>query len=414
MKLPRIRPSAKAPAAAAMLIAIVLALVAGGVFSAPDVPTAPVREGEFQDVMLLRGEVRPVRSITLLSPSRGGELRIVRLARNGAMVKAGDPVIEFDRSLVMRTLEEKRSELKSAEAQIDQIRAKRRLGEQQLFTDVQKAQYDVERARLDLRGEDLLSKVDVEQKRLALADARSALTAVEEKRRAEQAAAAAELRSASQKRDKARYEVQDSEQQLRRLTVTAPAPGMVALLPNWRSGGAAGTSPEFREGDRVWPGAAVAELPDLSRVRIAAKLDEIERTRLNPGLAAMVRIDAVADREFSGTLSTISALTKPDFGTWPPARNFEAIVDVSEHDGRIRPGMNATARLIVDRVPHATLVPLQALFDENGRTVAYVAVRGGFETRVVTIARRSAEDAMVASGLRPGETVSLRKPQQQD
>src|SRR4030066_285253 len=68
--------------------------VSGGV--PEDVPTALVTRGEFVDVLELRGEARAVRSVVLTAPMQAGELQIVKLAKNGAAVKAGDVVVEFD------------------------------------------------------------------------------------------------------------------------------------------------------------------------------------------------------------------------------------------------------------------------------------------------------------------------------
>jgi multidrug efflux pump subunit AcrA (membrane-fusion protein) len=81
--------------AVAVVVVVVLAaiLVQRTASSAPDLPTATVREGTFEDVLTLRGEVRPSRSLTLSAPARGSDLRILRIARTGTRVKAGDPVI---------------------------------------------------------------------------------------------------------------------------------------------------------------------------------------------------------------------------------------------------------------------------------------------------------------------------------
>jgi HlyD family secretion protein len=375
--------------------------------SARQVPTTRVRHGTFEDVLTLRGEVRPSRSVTLSAPTRGGDLRILRIARTGTRVNAGDTVIEFDRSTVVRTLGEKASELKRAEAEIDRIRAQRRIAEQKLVTELQKARFDLERARLDTAGEDLLSRVDLEQRRLAVADAESKVRTAEEKLTAERTAAGAELRGAQQKRDKARLEVEDAERQLRQLSIVAPAAGIVTVMPNFRSGGAGGA--EFREGDRPWNGAALAELPDLSKGVIVAKLDESDRARLKDGLRAVVRIDAVPDKDFEGTLKTVSPLTRPDFSTWPPARNFEATIVLESVDPRLRSGMNATARLVTDRVGGATLVPIKALFALNGETVCYVRAGGAFVPRAVQVQRRGVEDAIV-TGVRAGDVVATERP----
>jgi len=404
--LKSVRPHAKA-LAGVIVIALGALRWQRTASSTPEVPTATVRQGTFEDVLTLRGEVRPSRSITLYAPARGGDLRIVRIAKTGTRVTGGDTVIEFDRTTVLRTLSEKQSELKRADAEIDRIRAQRRIAEQKLVTEVQKAAFDVERARLDTRGEDLLSRVDFEQRKLKVADAESALRVAEDKLTSERTGAAAELRGAGQKRDKARMEVEDAQQQLQMLSIAAPAAGIVTVLQNFRSGGAGGA--EFREGDRPWNGAALLELPDLSKGVILAKLDESERARLREGQRAVVRVDALPDKDFEGALTTISALTRADFSTWPPARNFEATIQLGSVDPRLRAGMNATARLTTDQAAGATLVPVKALFALNGQTVCYVRSGRAFLPRPVSVERRSAEEAMV-KGLTTGEVVATERP----
>jgi hypothetical protein len=144
-------------------------------------------------------------------------------------------------------------------------------------------------------------------------------------------------------------------------------------------------------------------------VTLIAKLEESERARLKAGQPASVRIDAVPDKDFDALVSTISTLTKADWSTWPPLRNFEATIALQADDARLRPGMNGTARLVLDRVTGATLVPVRAVFPVEGEMVCYVREGGGFAPRRVKVTRRGAEDAII-DGLRPGEVVALQRP----
>ena len=64
-----------------------------------------------------RGEIRPLKSIILSSPMQSGELQILKLAKNGTMVKPGDLLVQFDPSTLQRTIQEKQSELKQADAE---------------------------------------------------------------------------------------------------------------------------------------------------------------------------------------------------------------------------------------------------------------------------------------------------------
>jgi len=98
-------------AIAGALVATGFMATAGG-GTIPNLPLAEVKTGEFVDTLEIRGEIRPLKSIVLTSPLQSGELQIVKLARNGTMVKPGDIVVDFDGSTLQRTIQEKQSELK--------------------------------------------------------------------------------------------------------------------------------------------------------------------------------------------------------------------------------------------------------------------------------------------------------------
>ena len=56
------------------------------------------------------------------------------------------------------------------------------------------------------------------------------------------------------------------------------------ILPNFRAQGSFGSAPPaFKEGDRAWTGAAIAEIPDLSNMRIDLKLEEVDRGKMKLG-----------------------------------------------------------------------------------------------------------------------------------
>jgi multidrug efflux pump subunit AcrA (membrane-fusion protein) len=101
--------------------AIVVAVSAAGFVAlthgrGPDVPTAEVTRGDFIEVVETRGDVRPFRSVLVTAPYQAGELQILKLAASGAMVKQGDVVADFDALTLRRTLQDKQSELRQAQA----------------------------------------------------------------------------------------------------------------------------------------------------------------------------------------------------------------------------------------------------------------------------------------------------------
>jgi RND family efflux transporter MFP subunit len=378
----------------------------------PDVPTAEVTRGEFVNALEIRGEIRPVKSVVLTSPLNAGELQIVKLARNGAVVQPGDVVVQFDGSTLENRVKTLASELKQAEAEIEQVLGQRALVEEESATALMRAQYDVERAKLDVRQGDLISRIALEQAKLVLADAEQKLREMEEKIRSDKAATEADLFARRRRRDKVLADLQRAKAGLANLEMRAPTAGTVNLLPNYRSSsGPFGGEVEFRQGDRAWPGAAILQLPDLSSVHLEARVDESDRGQLRAGQDAIVRIEAVPGREFKARIERISLLAKPDFTAgWPPPKNFDLDLVLLEVDAKIRPGMTAVARIATERVPGVTLVPADAIFQRNGAPVVYRLNGSMFDERRVEIAQRGKEQAIVSAGVEPGEHIATRRP----
>jgi HlyD family secretion protein len=401
------------------IIGIAFALLAGSAMAlrpaasaASRTATAVVERGPFIDYLPVRGEIRPEKSIVLSAPSAGGgDMQIIQLVANGASVRAGEVLVVFDSTNQQRTLEQKTSELKQAHSELDRARTEQQRRVRAVEAELQQARSTAARHRLDLDAAELLSKVDAEKRAITVANAERLVKELEEKVAAEREIGAADVAIAQQKVDKMRYDLEETERIIASFSLKAPRDGMVSLLQNFRAGGPMSrTAPEFRRGDRAWSGAGIAELPDLSSVRMTLRVDEADRARLTVGGSTRVRVDAVPDREFNARISDISLVATPDFTSFPPVRNFDVNVALTESDERLRSGMSATARIELDRIDSALLVPAASVTERDGRSVVYVAAGETFEERPVKVLRRGRERIAIESGVTEGEHVALQPP----
>src|SRR5260370_11225675 len=112
-------------------------------------PTIAVKRGEFLDSFEVRGEITALKSIGITAPAEAGDLQILKLATDGAKVKQGDSIVEFDKTKTEQDLAQYRSSLKYATADIGQARAQARLTDEQDLTAVSKTRYDLQSAQLD-------------------------------------------------------------------------------------------------------------------------------------------------------------------------------------------------------------------------------------------------------------------------
>lgn len=397
------------------IIAAAIVVVAGtaafGVLhrakSQPSLATFQVERGEFLDVLEFRGEFKAMKSVSITAPANAGDLQILKIVADGSTVKQGDVVVEFDPSKTQQTLAQNRSTLKSSQAEIDQVRAQERLTEETDTTAVMKARYDLEVAKLDASKGEIVSKIEGDEARLKVADAEQVLREAETKLKSDRAQNQATIEGKKQASNKAGYDARIAQQSLEAMTLKAPSSGVISLASIWHNGN---TGP-FKAGERTWSGAPLAELPDISSLRIEARVDETERGRLAVGLPVTVQLDAIADRQFTGKVERIGTIASTDFSAgWPFPRNFDLTLSVDQRDPRLKPGMTAQVTVIVNRIPNAIAIPMQASFLKSGQTVAYVWKHSRFEERAIQVERRSRDRILVSKGLSPGDLVALKDP----
>ncbi len=396
--------------------ALVLALAAAAgavawsrlrkVEAAADLPMAKARRGEFLVLVRCRGELAAERSILLSAPVRVSDLQIVWLAPPNSPVTQGQTVIRFDPSAAQQAIREHTAALRQAKANLEQALAQARITAEQDKLDMATSQYDLEKARLAASQQAIMGEIQGEESKI---DARVA----EEKLHVEQAAvelhqksAEAKIASLARLRDQEQSELEIANHQVALMEVKAPDNGVINYLSNTSQGWL--NAQPYKVGDRAFPGAEIAEVPDLSTIRVEAKVDEVDRGQITPGNAAVIKIDALPEKTWTGRLTGISPLTEQNF-EWPPSRNFKAYIAIDDPGERLRPGMNSSADVIIARIPDAVSVPAKALFTDKGRPVVYIGTAHGYEARVVAVEARNPDEVAV-KGLAAGSMVTLVEP----
>jgi hypothetical protein len=76
----------------------------------------------------------------------------------------------------------------------------------------------------------------------------------------------------------------------------------------------------------------------------------------------------------------------------------------------LRPGLLADVEIIVEKIPNAIHIPVQAVFEKEGKPVVYVKVANTFEPRFIKPLKRSESTMVIAEGLKAGEILALADP----
>src|SRR5207249_3448268 len=117
-----------------------------------------------------------------------------------------------------------------------------------------------------------------------------------------------------------------------------------------------------------------------------------------------MRVDAIPEKEFVAELDWVSPIAQLLFkGGGTSEKSFPARATLKNLDPRLRPGMSATAEIIIERQPAALLIPARASFTLEGKPAVYIQKGQHFVRRQITVGKRNDEDIVVTGGLKEGE-----------
>lgn len=377
-----------------------------------EVPVASARRGEFVISVKSRGEIKSVRS-TILSAPQVPNPRIVRLAESGKPVRRGEVVVEFDTAQLEQFYLDRQTQVRTVDSEIVQQKATHRITNEQDAMSLMTSQYNVQRSELEASKAEILSEIEGAKTRIDVGISQGSLQQVKTTIKAHGVSQDADIDRLQMRKDKTVRDMDRIKGYLSRMIIRAPVDGIVNVMPNFRAQGSWGsTPPAFKEGDNAWTGAAIAEIPDLTEMRIELKLEEVDRGKVKLGQLIKVRVDAIPDREFAATLDWISPIASLNFRGFGAAseKQFPARATLKENDGRLRPGMSASAEILIETAPNSLLIPAKASFMEKGHPAVWVQRGQGFQVRLIEVGQRNDNDIVVTGGLQEGDRIALENP----
>jgi HlyD family secretion protein len=380
-----------------------------GIQTTSDLPVAQAREGEFLAIIRCRGELRAGRSAQIYAPAVPN-LRIAWMAASGEVVEKGAPVIRFDSSTVEQQLVQKEAQVKQAQATLDQALAQARIDSDHDQSDLVDARYNVEKSRLGTAANEFVGRIQAEQARIDLSVAEQRLKVQEANIALHATSSASRIASLTRQRNQAQADVALTKSRMAQMEIPAPLSGVVVFVSNYNQGPL--NAKPFKVGDNVYSGMNLAEIPDMSSLAMDAKVEEIDRGRINVGKDVRVHVDALPELQIQAKITQISPLAELS-NDYPPTRSFRGYALLQIPDPRLRPGMNGGMDIVVDRLPKAISIPAKAVFTRDGKPVVFVAERGAYRQVTVQLLARNPDEVAI-SGLPAGATVALADPAKKD
>jgi len=153
-------------------------------------------------------------------------------------------------------------------------------------------------------------------------------------------------------------------------------------------------------GDYVTRGQRVATVVRVDPLRVVLTVPEQHVSLIKVGQQVRLAVDAYPGEEFAATIRFISPALRTD----QRALTVEAVA--SNPDGRLKPGLFATALVRQPDAAPALLVPDAAVETVAGTSRVYVVKDNRVEERIVTLGEKVDAKVEIRTGISKGETVA--------
>ena len=154
-------------------------------------------------------------------------------------------------------------------------------------------------------------------------------------------------------------------------------------------------------GQYVQPSTRVASLYSPDPLRLSLTVPEANIASVTVDTSVSFKVSTFGDELFAGQVKYVSPNVRE------ATRDLVVEASVSNADGRLKPGMFAIARVLIDS-PSTPVVPSEALAQDDTSTRVFVVVGQEVQERLVQLGESVGDVVALVSGAKAGDSVVLR------
>ncbi|OGO35346.1 MAG: hypothetical protein A2W35_02685 [Chloroflexi bacterium RBG_16_57_11] len=137
--------------------------------------------------------------------------------------------------------------------------------------------------------------------------------------------------------------------------IEAPFNGVITLV-------------DTQPGDKVSINSPAFRLDDLSSLLVDVSVSEVDINQIQPGQEVRMTFDAIRGKEYKGLVTEADRVGSDVQG----AVEFMVVVELTDPDEEVKPGMTAAVNIVVDELEDVLLVPNRAVRFQEGKQVVYI------------------------------------------
>jgi multidrug resistance efflux pump len=370
--------------------------------------TAIVEQKDFVNKVRVHGIVEAVESHTIAAPRLSGQglntLIITKLVKNGSAVHQGDVLVEFDRQAQLKNVLDKEAEYKGLVAQIAKKEAEQAAARAADETELKKAEDALKTAELEVKKNEIVSRIDAEKNMEDLEQARATFQQLTQTFDLKRLAAKAEKRILEIQRDRALTAMKWAQSNTEKMLVRASMDGVAVINSMWKGG----SMSDVQEGDEVRAGFPFMQVVNPARMQIRAKVNQADIEELRQAQSVHIGLDAYPELDFGGRVESIAAVAQTSTFSGK-ARTVVVLFTINGTDPKLMPDLSSSVDIEVDRQPNALVAPRDTVIRENGKNFVMVKSGSSYDKHEVKLGAANDAEQVIASGVQKGAEL-LRNP----
>jgi len=387
-----------------LLLLIIFFIISSFQSDYNDIPVYKVVKDNFVISITESGELRAKNSISIKAPRIRSTLKIVYLVPEGTYVKPGDVLVKFDQAEALQRVRDEEQKMEVVLSDKEKLLANHKSQNAKYDTQLQTAELSFEQSKLNL--EKVKFEAQTTQLEAQLNHKKNELSYVQTKQDVEsnKIIQKSELNKQALDIRQREVELKRAKDELESLELKAPAEGLVVYSSNWENSGR-----KYQIGNTAYGGANIIELPDLSLMESVTYINEVDISKIKKGLKSLVKMDAFQDSTYLGEISDIASIGRVKDSN-SKLKVYEVLVRMKQRSEKLKPGMTTSNKLIVKEIPDVLFVPIESIFEKNGKKVVFVKKGSGFDARAVEVGEKGEDYIIISGGLKAGEEVAITDP----
>lgn len=370
-----------------------------------EVQVIQVKHGTFTEELTEQGTIRAVNSTGIASPAtsyRYGILKISKIVEDGKEVTKGDTLVVFDPSEFKKAIINSEQQLEIARAEYDKLKATQESEIQDLEADLEIAGISQEISQINFDQAVFESEVTRKEIRLKLETANIALERAREQIENRKKIQEQELLQKSIVMKQNETILEEANRSINSLFLVSPSNGIAILRENWMTG------QKLKVGDQPGGGSLI-ELPDLSEMMAEVKINEVDISKITPGLKVTLKADAFSDSTYTGVITTVANLAQnKDYES--RIKIFPVQIKIDGFHKNLLPGLTVSCNIRIREIKEAVYIPAGSLFKTQGIEHVYIKSGKGFTRRDVKTGASNTDYVIITEGLTEKDEIALSNP----